>query len=90
MLKQEMLTEPLRTPPSVSAEVEKSECFARAAVYGYTAPASPLPCGGPAPRYLYHSGPGHTATEPWYCHACGMDVAKLLIEVLRVGTKGEV
>ncbi|XP_076452141.1 uncharacterized protein LOC143287758 [Babylonia areolata] len=85
------LTHPLRSPPSVVREVELSCSFRRGgggSVYGYTAPASPLPSDGCPTLYLWHSGKGHEGhAEIRHCAQCGRDVAALLRRELHVGVQ---
>ena len=88
-LAQVTLTEPLRTPPSVTSEVQKSDRFRTGRVHGYTDPPCPLPADGPAPIYLYHSGEGaHCALSPVECRQCGLELAGVLREQLQVGVRG--
>ncbi|KAK7491622.1 hypothetical protein BaRGS_00017075, partial [Batillaria attramentaria] len=72
------MTEPLRTPPVVTREVEKSG-FIREwkTILGYTPSPTPPPCDGPPLRVLYHRGQGHNeGRPPPECEQCGMDVAE--------------
>ncbi|XP_070209738.1 uncharacterized protein [Littorina saxatilis] len=86
LLTEVILTQPLRTPPSVTRQVQLSDYMRRGDVRGYTAASCPPPCDGSAPLYRYHTGQGHSAwDDPWDCRACGEDAAKLLTEDLHVG-----
>ena len=84
-----VLTEPLRTPPAVTAEVEKSGYIQQALVYPYTSSPSPALCAGPAPRIVSHAGQGHVADDPSDCEKCGKEVARELTEELHVGVTGD-
>ena len=84
LMQEVILTEPLRTPPSVTAEVQRSDRLRKGRVHSYTDPRSPLPSVGPAPLYLYHTDE-HGALGPIECRQCGLELAKLLKEELQVG-----
>ncbi|XP_070208397.1 uncharacterized protein [Littorina saxatilis] len=86
LLTEVILTQPLRTPPSVTRQVQLSDFIRDGYVRGYTAASCPPPCDGPAPLYLYHTGQGHSAEEdPRDCQQCGREVARILTEDLHVG-----
>ncbi|XP_070191793.1 uncharacterized protein [Littorina saxatilis] len=56
-------------------------------VHSYTAAPCPLPCDGPAPRVVRHTGQGHGEGLPVDCEQCGFLVAQILVE-LGVGGTG--
>jgi hypothetical protein len=73
-----MLTEALRTPPSITREVEKADSIRQQAVPSYSKVPSPLAAEGRAPRFFEHSGANHTANHIMDCEACGEYVADWL------------
>ena len=84
------MAQPLRTPPAVTREVEKSPIFTDGGrISLYEQPSSPLPSDGPQPKCLYHRGGhhGHTGNKLRDCKQCGLDVANFLTE-LHVGVSG--
>ena len=87
MLAEVVLTEPLRTPPSVTREVQQCESMTPGgSVHHYTAGPAPLPCDGPTPRVVVHAGQGHGAGLTIDCEECGRQVARILKEELHVGS----
>ncbi|KAL8577984.1 hypothetical protein ACOMHN_048760 [Nucella lapillus] len=78
-----VLDAPLRTPPTVTREVEKSILLA----LDYPSHGeAPLPSDGPPVIFLYHQAKlkGHSDSHR-SCFQCGKDVAKVLTETLHVG-----
>ena len=89
LLTEVILTEPLRTPPAVTAEVEKSARFSDGGVRGYSGGPCPLPSAGPAPLYLHHTArPPHSGGPLIGCRHCGGELARVLREDLHVGVTG--
>ena len=89
MLTEASLTEPLRSPPSITAEVEKANWFSNGSVKGYSGCRCPLPSDGPAPLYLYHTPrQPHSPGRPHQCQQCGRELARALREDLHVGVTG--
>ncbi|XP_070192066.1 uncharacterized protein [Littorina saxatilis] len=88
LLTEVILTQPLRTPPSVTRHVQHQPFMAQGVtVYDYTAAPSPLPCDGLDPRVVRHTGQGHGEGEPGDCEQCGFLVGQILVE-LGVGGTG--
>lgn len=86
-----VLTEPLRTPPTVSNAVQQSEWMRHgiSRVYPYTDASSPLPSVGLPSRDLLHDDrPGHEVRHPQDCEECGREIARLLLDELQVGSTG--
>ena len=84
-----VLTEPLRTPPAVSEEVQQSSWMVHGnSVYPYTDVTSPLPSQGHRPRVLFHDGAGHTEKHPPDCEECGREIARLLLDEFHMGSTG--
>ena len=84
------MAQPLRTPPAVTREVERSPFLTKGDLIPlYEEPSSPLPSDGPQPKCLYHRGGhhGHTGNKLRDCKQCGLDVANFLTE-LHVGVSG--
>ena len=85
-----VLTEPLRSPPSVTQVVEGSKYInQKCDVYGYSPPSSPPAADGPDPLLVIHKGEGHTGVDPRDCEQCGSQVGRVLLEVLHIGQSGE-
>ncbi|XP_070184129.1 uncharacterized protein [Littorina saxatilis] len=81
-----ILTEPLRTPPSITRYVQRMG--EGGGVLGYTNTASPLPCDGPPLLSVLHSGQGHSAGGDLSdCLQCGREVGQIL-HMLRIGETG--
>ncbi|XP_070179084.1 uncharacterized protein [Littorina saxatilis] len=83
-----MLTEPLRSPPSVVREVEKANDMKKSTVPAYSVPPVAPPCDGPPLITIkhYEGREGHEASYfPWRCEECGMQVAHVLLDDLHVG-----
>ena len=86
-LNEVIMGEPLRSPPSVTREVQKSDRFRTGRVYGYDASSGPLHSDGPAPIVVYHTAQ-HAARSPVDCQQCGKKVARVLRDTLQVGAEG--
>ncbi|KAK7483767.1 hypothetical protein BaRGS_00024983, partial [Batillaria attramentaria] len=91
LLAEAAMTEPLRTPPVVTREVQQSEYVVKGKTGGrmevirsYAVSSTPLPTDGPTPVFLYHAGQGHSQGRPGDCEMCGGEVARVLRE-LHVG-----
>nr|KAG5706698.1 hypothetical protein BaRGS_005768 [Batillaria attramentaria] len=91
-LKEVPMTEPLRTPPVVTKEVQQSAYIQRhAKVRDYTEGSAPPPAYGPAKRFLYHKGKEHcNYVNPIECEECGVEVARILKKELHVDVPGPV
>ena len=84
---EDSLTVPLRCPPTVQREVEKSG-YIGDEVPSYSSSPWPAPTEGPAVRWLKHEDqPGHSGFEQLYCEQCGRDIA-LCLQQLGVGQPG--
>ncbi|XP_070178818.1 uncharacterized protein [Littorina saxatilis] len=85
-----MLTEPLRSPPSVVREVEKANDMKDSTVPAYSVPPVAPPCDGPPLITITHyiGRQGHEAgIYPWRCEKCGKQVAHVLLHDLHVGRR---
>ncbi|KAK7484617.1 hypothetical protein BaRGS_00024143, partial [Batillaria attramentaria] len=81
-LEEVRMTEPLRTPPAVTREVQKAFWIERfGAVLGYAESSVPPPSEGPAARVVRHQGQGHAEGRPGECERCGLEIAHLLREL---------
>ena len=87
-LKEEVLTTPLRSAPSVIREVQPRLDEWSDEVYDYSDSGLPAPGDGPSVIKLLHDGDGHRSKHPVDCDQCGRDVAAQLRE-LGVGAEGE-
>nr|KAG5685618.1 hypothetical protein BaRGS_001499 [Batillaria attramentaria] len=92
-LTEHRLTTPVRSPPAVMREVQRSVAINDVIVPRYSSSATPAPTDGPEVRKLRHYNPGdryqrpmsgHTLDWPEKCERCGDNIADLLKE-LRVG-----
>lgn len=75
------MTEPLRTPPTVTELVAQSESILHKRVYEYTQGPTPPPAEGSRPRIVKHQGEGHCLGSPVECETCGEEVAQALIDL---------
>ncbi|XP_070179089.1 uncharacterized protein [Littorina saxatilis] len=85
-----MLTEPLRSPPSVVREVEKANDMKDSTVPAYSVPPVAPPCDGPPLIAIshYYDSQGHEAGYyPWRCEECAKQVARVLLHNLHVGRR---
>ena len=80
------LKEPLRSPPVVVREIQRTNVFKKYSD-AYTTPEAQPPCDGPPVIYVYHQGDGHSEGGPGDCVQCGVGVAKVL-DNLGVGKEG--
>ena len=87
-LKEEILTTPLRSAPSVIREVQKRLGVWSREVHDYSDSGLSAPGDGPSVIKLLHDGDGHENRHPVDCDQCGRDVATQLTE-LGVGARGE-
>jgi hypothetical protein len=92
LLTEVVLDEALRSPLSVTREVEKSLDIGKGhSVYPYCEPSGPLHCHGPSVQVIVHSpqqGQGHKADEAVDCEECGTGVAHLLNRLNVTGVTG--
>ena len=73
------ITAPLRCPPTVQREVERTRDIDGGDIPFYTSPAWPAPTEGPPVMWLQHANqPGHIAGYPDDCEACGRDIGQYL------------
>ncbi|KAK7089205.1 hypothetical protein V1264_025023 [Littorina saxatilis] len=88
------LTEPLRCPPSVVAEVQQAWDLSDGKVPSFSRPTVQLVSTGPPVLVVEHyhrrckKRHGHVTQGfdyPWRCEECGRQVAKKLLEKLHVG-----
>lgn len=86
ILKEEMITDPLRSSPLVQKEVQKGFSGLKD-VYPYSSAGVPSPCDGPEVIHLRHGGEGHQGTWPTDCRQCGRNIGDKLRE-LGVGVAG--
>ena len=87
-LREVRLTEPLRTPPSVTREVQQA-VGRYSDIPDYTNPAAPLPCDGPGVRVVDHGALGHPGgTDD--CEQCGQLVGDMLRQLIGTGDVGRV
>ncbi|XP_025098256.1 uncharacterized protein LOC112566336 [Pomacea canaliculata] len=82
-LHKETLTVPLRSAPSVVAEVDKG-VRALANIPDYTSAGIPAPLDGPQVIRLHHQGPDHLEANIVECEQCGRNIATELKQ-LKVG-----
>ena len=87
-LKEEILTTPLRSAPSVIREVQPRLGVWSDVVHDYSDSGLPAPGDGPSVIKLRHDGDGHENRHPVDCVQCGRKVATKLGE-LGVGAGGE-
>ncbi|XP_025113996.1 uncharacterized protein LOC112576017 [Pomacea canaliculata] len=81
----EILTRPLRSPPTVVREVEQDQEISEYKdVETYAGSDVPDHTDGPPIRRLYHRGEGHSVERSVDCATCGLEVASLLLS-LHVG-----
>ena len=84
------LTEPLRTPPKITREVQQSGYMLQGVVKRYTEVRAPPPCDGPDLSIVCHDAEvGHNADLTYDCVQCGREVAAIL-EAYQVGRPGGV
>ncbi|XP_025101018.1 uncharacterized protein LOC112568122 isoform X2 [Pomacea canaliculata] len=81
--KLEYFTRPLRSPPTVVREVERSEEMG-SLVRSYESRGLPYPTQGPDVKWIHHERPTHPAEFPVDCQRCGEEVA-IFLKGLRVG-----
>ncbi|XP_070209288.1 uncharacterized protein [Littorina saxatilis] len=88
-LAEKPLTLPLRTPPCITQEIQRSKEIATFSyILAYTPSRTPDATKGPAVRWLKHEGQsGHSDGGAEDCEGCGKAVADLLKE-LGVGQSG--
>ncbi|KAK7105156.1 uncharacterized protein [Littorina saxatilis] len=85
------LTQPLRCPPVVVKEIEKSVTHEMFQKHCYTPldtaflSGTPFPSDGPPVKRIKHVGDGHSG-EVWSCRACGLEVARFLTHDLQLGS----
>ncbi|XP_076437877.1 uncharacterized protein LOC143277035 [Babylonia areolata] len=80
------LTEPLRCPPAITAELEKSRFIQNKHVPAYSAPLQPVPTQGPMVKRLQHTGQlGHTEGHALQCVECADLIAAFLKQELHLG-----
>lgn len=85
----ELLTRPLRSPPTIVREVRKDTAFVlNTHLRGYTERGVPDNTDGPPVKRLIHDkDEGHSGYYPADCVTCGQDIASFL-RSLRVGDPG--
>ena len=77
------LTEQLRCPPAVHREVRKSLAIDGSFTPRYSEAAWPAATEGTPIRWLRHdSQPGHGRGKPWDCRQCGLEVGRLLNDLM--------
>lgn len=84
-LHKETLTVPLRSAPSVVAEVDKG-VRALENIPDYTCAGIPAPLDGPKVIRLHHQGPDHLEANIVECEQCGRNIATEL-QQLKVGAR---
>lgn len=76
---------PLRTPPSVTREIQKAvEIEKECTVHRYTERGVPDFADGLDVRWVYHSSKHHRSSRAENCAVCAKDVVKFL-QKLRLG-----
>ncbi|KAK7090980.1 uncharacterized protein [Littorina saxatilis] len=77
------LNQPLRFPPVVMREIQKTNVFKKysSPYQERTVSDAPMPADGPPVRYVYHQGEGHSEGSPGECVQCGVQVAKELVKL---------
>ena len=79
------LTEPLRTPPTITREVRMCSSLGPGGpVLDYSPTVAPLPSEGFPARVLYHTE-DHDGAKPADCERCGALIAGVLKNELHVG-----
>ncbi|KAK7095123.1 hypothetical protein V1264_006573 [Littorina saxatilis] len=85
------LTEPLRSPPSVTDIVRLHRGFIGSVLPRYAETPSPLPSHGPLAVRVWHEGEDHSLDKDTYeCEQCGRDIAKVLRDLNVGGTRRNV